>query len=197
LPLCGSCFGEIAARRANADSGADGFLAVGDYAGALKDMVLGLKGSQRRMAQPLSALMAVAAGNDPRYLFPRAICYVPSSREKVKERGFNPAEILARRVAFILGRPVVDALRDPGGRQDQDRTPGSMRWRNVQGAFSVRRGIILEGPVLLVDDVLTTGATADACSRALLSAGASSVCVLVAARAVLRKTQLGSPLTLT
>ncbi|HEY5526390.1 MAG TPA: phosphoribosyltransferase family protein [Candidatus Anoxymicrobiaceae bacterium] len=160
--------------------------AAGEYKGPVKDMVLRLKSSERRMARPLAWLMLAAAGNDPRFMFPAAVCFVPSPRHKVAARGYNPAEVLARLIAAMLGRPLVDALVASRKTMDQDAVPGARRWTNVQGAFAARAPLAQTGTVLLIDDVLTTGATADACSSALLERGASSVSVLVAARAVRR-----------
>jgi ComF family protein len=193
LPLCDSCFLEVASARGPVAAGHPGGLAfvglraAGGYAGPLKDMVLRLKGSEGRMALQLAALMALSLGNEPGFLMPAAVCFVPSSRRKVAERGYNPAALLAAKVASILGRPLADALLVDGKMRDQDRTPGAERWANVKGAFRAQPGAAPRGRVLLVDDVLTTGATADACSRLLLERGASSVLVLVAARAVLRR----------
>jgi predicted amidophosphoribosyltransferase len=195
LPLCPDCFnglaaerhgGELDLRELPAPVAFESFRAAGDYAGAIKDMVIALKSSQRRLALPLAALMAIAAGNDPAFLNPWAVCFVPSRRDKVKERGYNPAGLLAARLASHAGRPLLDSLCVTREVADQDRTPGASRWENVSEAFDCRQSIRLNGPVLLVDDVLTTGATADACSRALLAGGATSVRVLVAARTVLR-----------
>lgn len=129
--------------------------------------------------------MVVSAGNEPGYLTPASICYVPSTREKVARRGYNPAMMLARRVARHLGRPLFRGLVKVRPTLDQDTVAGTDRWENVAGAFEVAHGLAPRGSVLLVDDVLTTGATAHACSRALLDAGASRALVLVAARTVL------------
>ena len=130
--------------------------------------------------------MLAAAGNDPDYLLPLAVCSVPSTREKVARRGYNQARLLAQTYADLVGVPFLDGLRVEKKAADQDRVPGSSRWANVAGAFAAV-GPVPDGRVLLVDDVLTTGATADACSRCLLDAGARSVKVLVVARAVLRR----------
>ena len=194
-PLCGSCALSLSRRAVRGESDLStpghtvafgGFRAAGDYRGALKDMVLRLKDSERRLAAPLAALMLAAAGNEPGYLFPSAITYVPSTREKLARRGYNQSRLLAVEFSRLTGVPVIDALRVAAKTADQDSVPGRSRWSNVAGAFAASREAP-SGVVLLLDDVMTTGATADACSRALIEAGASSVQVLVAARAVLRR----------
>ena len=192
--LCSPCARSMARRAVRAEDSPsqrrpvafDGWRAAGDYRGSLKDLVLRLKDSERRLAAPLAALMLAAAGNDPDYLLPLAVCSVPSTREKVARRGYNQARLLAQTYADLVGVPFLDGLRVEKKAADQDRVPGSSRWANVAGAFAAV-GPVPDGRVLLVDDVLTTGATADACSRCLLDAGARSVKVLVVARAVLRR----------
>lgn len=110
---------------------------------------------------------------------------VPLHRQRLRWRGFNQSAALARAVGRVAHRRV-----DPLVLSRVRATPSqvglgvSERRRNVRGAFAVRRPDGLRGcSVLLVDDVMTTGATADACARALLSAGAQSVRVAVLARA--------------
>jgi competence protein ComFC len=157
------------------------FRAAGDYGGLLKEMVLRLKSSQRLIAGTLSRLMLAAAGNEPAYLAPDLVYFVPSEKMKVKQRGFNPAELLALLIARHLGRPLERSLCKVKRTPDQDGLNGRQRWTNVQGAFAVSSDCSVHGRVLLIDDVLTTGATADCCARALVDAGADCVNVLVAA----------------
>ncbi|MHB8896825.1 MAG: ComF family protein, partial [Candidatus Geothermincolia bacterium] len=126
----------------------EGLRAAGDYSGILKDMVLALKSSERRMAGPLASLMAVAAGNDPAYLHPWAVCFVPSTRDRIAERGFNPARALAARLSSTCGAPLVDALRVARAVEDQDRTPGALRWGNVKGAFALSDATRVRGDLL-------------------------------------------------
>ncbi len=193
--LCGPCALSMARRAVRSESDLAragrpvaflGWRAAGEYRGSLKDMVLRLKDSERRLASPLAALMLAAAGNDPDYLFPSALFCVPSTTEKVAKRGYNQSRLLAQAYSGLAGVPVLDGLRVAGKSADQDSVPGRARWANVAGAFSFS-GVAPAGRVLLIDDVMTTGATADACSHLLLDAGACSVRVLVAARAVLRR----------
>ena len=107
---------------------------------------------------------------------------VPLHRRRARSRGFNQSELLARAVARPLGLPLAcRVLRRARDTPAQSALPAAARRRNVRGAFRCRR---LAGEhVLLVDDVLTTGATAEAAARALLDAGAARVEVLVLMRA--------------
>jgi ComF family protein len=99
-------------------------------------------------------------------------------------RGFNQSELLARAIARRYGMPISPVLRRVRATAVQAGLSHSARRANVEGAFRVRRGVSLEGRrVLLVDDVMTTGATASACARALKQAGARYVAVLTLARA--------------
>jgi ComF family protein len=99
------------------------------------------------------------------------------------QRGFNQAEVLAQGVGRRHGLPVLRrALRRVHRTPPQQGDPEARR-RNVRDAFAVRiRGQVTGKRLLLVDDVFTTGATADACARTLLRAGAADVGVLTLAR---------------
>ena len=115
---------------------------------------------------------------------------VPQHHLRLKERGYNHAELIARPLARYLGRPCRSyLLLRTRPRPDKLRLTVRERWRTVRGAYDIRQGTRVDNfRVLLVDDVFTTGATLDACSRALRHAGASSIAALTVARAVLRGT---------
>jgi len=112
---------------------------------------------------------------------------VPLPPARRRERGFNQAELLALALGRATGWPVGASL-TRAGRRRQARLGREERRENARGAFGVRpdapvgRGAGL--PVLLVDDVLTTGATAAACSAALAGAGRHVTGVVVFARAL-------------
>jgi predicted amidophosphoribosyltransferase len=114
-----------------------------------------------------------------------AVTWVPLSRRRLAERGFDQARALAVVVAEGLDRPLVGLLErdgDPAG--SQARRGREERLASMRGRFHARAAP--PDRVLLVDDVLTTGATAAACARALLRAGAGEISLLTAARAVSR-----------
>ncbi|HVS87737.1 MAG TPA: ComF family protein [Candidatus Acidoferrum sp.] len=111
---------------------------------------------------------------------------VPLHRERERERGYNQADLIARPLAKRLKLPhraVLLVRTRP--RPDKHVLTLEERWESVRGAFATRPGSQVDNlRVLLVDDVMTTGATLDACARALLDAGAKSVIGLTVARAV-------------
>jgi predicted amidophosphoribosyltransferase len=116
-----------------------------------------------------------------------AVLPVPLSGARLRERGFNQSELLAGWVARARGRPLLrGVLGRPRHTRSQARLSPGARAANVAGAFRVAedgRDAIEDLHLLLVDDVLTTAATAEGCVRALCSAGARGVSVLTFARA--------------
>ena len=111
---------------------------------------------------------------------------VPLHRRRLLSRRYNQSALLAQALSRLSGRPaVLDGLRRVRPTAVLGHSSGAQRRAELAGAFQVRasRVAILTGArVLLVDDVLTSGATAEACTRALLAAGAARVDVLAAAR---------------
>jgi len=155
--------------------------AIGAYDGALRAIVHALKYQGRRsLARPLARLMS-GRGAD---VLEGATCAVPvplhASRRR--QRGFNQANDLARRLPL----PVVSALRRIRATATQTDLPAAQRHRNVRDAFAATRAAasLVGGIVVLVDDVSTTGATLEACARVLKAAGVKEVRALTAARVV-------------
>ncbi|MGZ8406727.1 MAG: phosphoribosyltransferase family protein [Caulobacteraceae bacterium] len=114
-----------------------------------------------------------------------AVVPTPLHRWRLFRRRYNQAAEIARPLAARAGKPyLADTLLrvKPGG---QGGKSASGRRRAVQGAFAVppaKRDLVANKRILLIDDVMTTGATAEACARALLRAGAKAVDVAVVAR---------------
>jgi ComF family protein len=111
---------------------------------------------------------------------------VPLHRERERERGYNQAALISKPLAKKLRLPhKAVLLMRTRARPDKQVLSLEERWESVRGAFATRPGSQVDNlRVLLVDDVLTTGATLDACARALREAGAKSVIGLTVARAV-------------
>lgn len=109
---------------------------------------------------------------------------MPLHRERRRERGYNQAELiarpLARRLKLKLDARILIRTKPRPARLVLSR---SEHWKSVRGAYATREGGRVDNlRVLLVDDVLTTGATLDACARALKKAGAAAVLGLTVAR---------------
>jgi ComF family protein len=110
---------------------------------------------------------------------------VPLHRRRLRARGFNQALLLARALGRRRGLPVAArALARIRSTHAQPGLPAAARRQNLDGAFALRSGARVAGRrIVIIDDVLTTGATADACARVLLAAGATRVDVYTAGRA--------------
>jgi ComF family protein len=160
--------------------------ADGRYTGALREIIHGLKYEGRRsLARPLAGLLRErqhAALADARCVVP-----VPLFVWRRLRRGFNQAADLAAH----LDLPVVHAVWRIRPTASQTGLTAAERRRNVRGAFRVspvlsretRTRFIADQVVVLVDDVLTTGATSNACADVLREAGAREVRVVTLARA--------------
>lgn len=156
-------------------------IALGAYAGTLRDVVLALKfKGERALARPLARRLAERVRTAGFAV--DAVAFVPMSRWKMlAERRGNAAELLAEGIARELGRPLARILRKTRRTRAQTALPLAERLENPRDAYRAGPGAS-DRAVLLVDDVLTTGATASACARALYQARAREVNVAVVAR---------------
>jgi len=174
---CGECRGRGFPFRAA--------VAAGRYAGFVRELVHRFKfGGRRDLARPLARRIAARISAAPWGASVGAVVPVPMRRLKILfERGYNPAELLATRIARELGRPMKRWLAQVRATPSQTSLTGEERRSNPGGAYAARRWGATRGrTVLLVDDVLTTGATAGECARVLKDAGAEAVYLAVIGR---------------
>lgn len=165
--------------------------AYGSYESGLRDLIHMLKYQQvRPAANVLGRMLAeVIAGFEPSWADAHLLVIpVPLFSAKLRQRGFNQAELIAQtalrllpsRDRYTLQKDVLERSRDT---QSQTGLSPHQRRQNLRGAFRVKdRDKISGRDVLLVDDVLTTGATASECARVLRRAGASRIWVATVAR---------------
>jgi ComF family protein len=161
--------------------------AVMRYDDASRPLLLGFKhGDRTEAARPFAGWMARSGAE----LLAEAevVAPVPLHWRRLIARRYNQAALLSQPLARLAGAAAVpDLLLRRRATPSQGRLSRAERQRNVAGAFAVNpaRAALLTGRrLLLVDDVMTTGATVSACARAALTAGAAAVDVLVLARAV-------------
>ncbi len=180
-------------------SGFDAVYSYGSYEGTLRTLIHLFKYEKvHTLAPPLGDMLARAIPREERF---DAIVPMPLHWRRRWERGFNQSELLAKAIARKWNVPVVAAIRRVKATAPQAGLTNSKRRLNMSGAFSARQSIFakaliakalfgkclnnspLKGArVLLIDDVLTTGATAAACARALKRAGAKHVTLAAVAR---------------
>jgi ComF family protein len=185
--LCGAC--------RSSDSSFDLARAFGIYRGNLRLLILQLKFQRReRLGGRLGALLTHAWGKLAGLVDGESLLIVPVPlfRLRERERGYNQAQLLAEGLKHSLGRtPAGKKMRvDPGvlvrnrATLPQAGLKLQARKENVRNAFEVvKPELVAERQVILVDDVMTTGATLLACAAALKKQGAAKVYALAMARA--------------
>jgi len=161
--------------------GFDAVYSYGSYEGTLRELVHLFKYSGvRPLSRTFGRFLAQAL---PRETSFDVIVPMPLHWFKKWQRGFNQSDLLAREIGKKWGVPVRTVVRRQKATRPQAGLTNAKRRANMSGAFKIPRGRSLAGMrVLLVDDVVTTGATASACARVLKRAGAAHVALLALAR---------------
>ncbi len=153
--------------------------------GPVREMVHRLKYGRELWLGRVLAEIALRGFDDPRLsgVGIDALVPVPLHARRLREREFNQSEILAKNLSPLVGIPVAHLLARRRYTTTQTQLDRRGRRQNLRDAFVVRKNAaVTDRTFLLVDDVLTTGSTLDACAAALLGAGAASVFALTVAR---------------
>ena len=195
-PNCGAPFGWVSCTECGASRGelweTRAVVCALPLEGAGRALVLSYKDAgERRLAPVIAAAMACAL--DEASAWPAtdgaarfdaaaldAVCFVPATRAAYARRGFDHMEDVSRSLAGMLGLPLADVLARPQAR-DQRRLGREERLANATSSTRVV-GDVTGCSLLLVDDVVTTGASLRACARDLLAHGAKSVTACALAR---------------
>jgi ComF family protein len=183
-PLCGACRRQLRwlGWDQHTGTGVEAWAAV-SYDGPARALVRALKfGGAVRLVDAMAAQMAANA--PPGLLEGVTLVPVPLHRARRRRRGFNQAEELAHALGARSGLPVSDCLERPAGaaRASQVGRARSDRLTALAGSVRMRQGAPVPLRALLVDDVVTTGATVGACAAALAAEGLREVKAIAYAR---------------
>lgn len=185
--LCEDCRQAMANRWVGATQPPAGGLIEGAacaylYGGPAGGMVRWLKyRGASQLAEPMGRHMARAfEAIEPAFI--DCVVPVPMHPRRVRRRGYNHAELLAEKVATRLELPCPNDLERIRDTRQQARLSDADRRSNLEGAFALKEDVAGKR-VLLVDDVCTTGSTANACAKVLLDGGAAAVYLLCFAAA--------------
>jgi len=160
--------------------------AVGIYAPPFDKLVQAFKYSGKtKVGELLGLSLAALVQQDEVLSAADAVCPVPLHRSRLRERGFNQSLLLAAAISMSTRIPLLECLTRPKNTATQTRkTKREQRLKNVAGAFRLKSDASVDGKrILLVDDVMTTGATLDQAAQELLKGGSASVLGVVVAAA--------------
>ncbi len=146
------------------------------YEGQVRESIHRYKfGGRQFYEKTYAPLMAAAVGQELGDF--DLITYVPISQKRRRKRGYDQSELLARSLGELLHKPVLSCLRKRRDNPAQSGLlHGSERVKNVHGVYEAQNMENFHGKcVLLVDDIITTGATLEECSNVLAGAGAGKV----------------------
>jgi ComF family protein len=192
FPLCASCeraappaaAGDPALNRTRArlstDAGVEGLSILWQFEGPVRDLVHAIKyGGLHSVAAWAGRRLGERIERNPERFLPDCIVPVPLHRARMRERGYNQSERIARGVAGVLGVPLLEhAVRRTRNTRTQTSLDRDERRANVAGAFRVSMpGPIRNSRILIIDDVITTGSTVCALAGALLHEGAAGCAV--------------------
>lgn len=160
----------------------EGVLSYGYYNGALKKLILEFKYKQNFVAGKILAEFLYDLIKNSNIEID-CIVFIPSSKKALKERGFNQCEYLAKEINKSLKVEIYKDLIKNKNIKEQKLLSKEDRFKNIKGAFSLKTNKNINNRrILLIDDVVTTGATLYECEKLLKENGASSIKMLTVAK---------------
>ncbi len=191
-PVCPKCgrpqpSGLLCANCWQKPSKIDGIRSISPFEGVMRQAIHELKyHNLKAISVPLAYLLVNYLVTTPLPVKIDVIVPVPLHPKRLQERGYNQSSLLAKELSKQSGLPLVeDCLYRIINSPPQVRTNNiEERWQNVANAFECRNDKLIGKRVLLIDDVCTSGATLEACAKALKDRGASMVWGLTLAREI-------------
>lgn len=144
------------------------------YEGQARQAILQYK-FRGRKERAAGFAQALTLALPPRWQTVDVVCWVPISHQRRRERSYDQSELVARKVAKAIGRPCRKLLEKVVNNQPQHELNAAQRWENVRNVYLADNKKVRGKTILLIDDIVTTGATMLECASCLLRAGAKEV----------------------
>lgn len=157
-------------------------VSYGFYGGALKKLILEFKYRDNFVAGEILSKFLIELINDKK-IKADIICYVPMTKKSIKKRGFNQCKIIANNIGFYTDISVSNCIKKVKDTREQKTLSKEERNINIKDAFVINNDIDIKGKnVILIDDVMTTGATVNECKNILKKSGANKITILTIAK---------------
>ncbi len=177
LSICPYCLGQF---KECADRSSE-VLSLYEYE-SVRDIVINYKDNAKSyLYAPIARLMVRYFAQNPLQI--DVVCYVPDSKKNARRRGFDHMELIAKEFCRLTGLPLSKGLKRTSNDVEQPNVSAEERFNNVRNSFTFSGNDLMNKSVLLLDDLVTTGATLSACKRALGSSFPASITSLTFARA--------------
>ena len=145
-----------------------------EYEGQARQAILQYK-FRGKKEKATGFAQALTLALPPRWQTADVVCWVPISHQRRRERSYDQSELVARKVAKAIGRPCRKLLQKVVNNQPQHELNADQRWENVRNVYLADNKQCQGKTILLIDDIVTTGATMLECASCLLRAGAKEV----------------------
>lgn len=177
IGICPSCKSRI-----NKAKNEGSILSYGFYGGILKSLILKFKYESNYNAGYLLANFLIEIIRESEIDID-IICYIPMIRKDERKRGFNQCKLIANEIGYNLNIPVSNCIKKVKHTKEQKKLTKEERIKNLIGAFEVTSNEDIKNKrVLLIDDVMTTGATIGECTKILKKSGVKEIIVLTIAK---------------
>ena len=177
IGICPSCKSRI-----NKAKNEGSILSYGFYGGILKSLILKFKYESNYNVGYLLANFLIEIIRESEIDID-IICYIPMIRKDERKRGFNQCRLIANEIGYNLNIPVSNCIKKVKHTKEQKKLTKEERIKNLIGAFEVKSNEDIKNKrVLLIDDVMTTGATIGECTKILKKSGVKEIIVLTIAK---------------
>lgn len=177
IGICPLCKGSIKRVKSQEE-----ILSYGFYGGILKELILSFKYGKNFTAGDVLAELLLTLIKEEK-VEGDYICYVPMSKKAIKKRGFNQCEIIGKKIGEELNIPISNCIVKSKDTKEQKTLAKEERIKNVKGAFEIKEEAkIYNKKIILIDDVVTTGATLQECREILKKSDVEKITILTIAK---------------